>query len=111
METTLIFVYGTLRGHTQLGDPIEQDRVPGVIYDLVAFPGYRPGEGWVVGEVRRIPTPMLESLDLYEGVDRGFYSRRLIETERGHKAWIYQIHPKLIEGAQIITSGDWLNSE
>ena len=121
-----VFVYGTLmRGECRgtvigenPGDDVSRGRIKGQLFDLGAYPGWRPdhrGEAWVVGELRTgIAASLLEELDQIEefpGFDRpgGLFRRRVVEVElaegRSERAWVYVladdgIYPR-------IGSGDW----
>lgn len=94
-----LFVYGTLR--SGFDNPfaarlraesefIGPDRVPGAIYRLGSYPGYRPHPGAEVhGELYLLsqPAPTLAALDAYEGEE---FERVEILTLSGARAWIYR---------------------
>jgi gamma-glutamylcyclotransferase (GGCT)/AIG2-like uncharacterized protein YtfP len=113
-----IFVYGTLRSefdnpHARFlragAERVGKATVPGSVYRIGAYPGYRPSpEGKVVGELYRLrtPGPTLEALDLYEGAE---FERTPIEVQldgRLHHAWIY-VYRELPPDAVLIQSGDF----
>lgn len=99
MATTrkcLVFAYGTLMpGHSPPRSLSQAwpDRVRAVMYDLGAFPvATRVGEapGWIHGMTLEIDADELAALDEYEDVEGGEFARKLVETEQGHMAWVYE---------------------
>jgi gamma-glutamylcyclotransferase (GGCT)/AIG2-like uncharacterized protein YtfP len=113
-----IFVYGTLRSefdnpHARFlragADLVARATVPGSVYAVGAFPGFRPSAtGHVVGELYqlRTPRPTLEALDLYEGDE---FERKTIEVclnGESYHAWIY-MYRELPAAAVRIESGDF----
>jgi gamma-glutamylcyclotransferase (GGCT)/AIG2-like uncharacterized protein YtfP len=78
-ETTLLFVYGTLRPmlaageHARLVHDLEivgAATVPGVLLDLGDYPGLVAGAGLVHGDLLRVTDPAtLAALDAYEECD------------------------------------------
>lgn len=92
-------------------------RVPGVLFDLGAYPALRPaatGLDVVCGELHAILDPaVLERLDAFEGYDPGDpagsdYLRApitLLEPP-GVVAWIY-VYNRVPAAEQRIASGDW----
>ena len=104
-----LFVYGTLRGgsNSSYGEFIGQDKIPGTLYDLGAFPGYKEGPGKVVGEVIEINPGILHMLDRYEGVEQGLYRRVRVTTDSGREVWVYELLGVPTEGLRKIESGDW----
>jgi gamma-glutamylcyclotransferase (GGCT)/AIG2-like uncharacterized protein YtfP len=121
-----VFVYGTLmRGEcrgTVIGEgpgaDVSRGRIPGQLFDLGEYPGWRPDsrrEAWVVGELRTgITASLLDELDRIEefpGFDRpgGLFRRRVVEVElgegRSERAWVYVLAD---DGTcPRIESGDW----
>lgn len=118
-----VFVYGTLmRGQSRFGalgrlECCVLARMPGRLYDLGAFPGARPGGGWVTGEFVRLAEPcsVLERLDAIEGYmgpdcAGNLYRRELVHVDVGEgrvrAAWTYLCNEEPPE-ARFIASGDW----
>lgn len=117
----LLFVYGTLRSEfdaahaRQLraaGQLMGRTTVPGSIFDLDGYPGYRPdapGEisGEVTGEIWRLTDPgtTLAALDDWES-PAGF-ERVMAQTAGGDSVWIYQFASDPPASARI-PSGDYL---
>lgn len=123
MEPVKIFVYGTLRTeYGSIGQRVCSDSVRGAILDLGAFPGYfntnslPEGSGLVesdvIGEVIAIHPTTLSQLDFYEGVDRGLYRRIKVTTKNGHKCFIYEFNPEMLDNQLLspyqILDGDWI---
>lgn len=112
VETTLIFVYGTL---IQDGEScnkyvgwrfVENDIVAGTMYNLGWFPGVKlGGENFVHGVVYEIPESDLDSLDRYEGVP-GLYVRERITTLNGNRVWIYEYNQQ-VDPQAVIKEGKW----
>jgi|SRR5580704_10310251 gamma-glutamylcyclotransferase (GGCT)/AIG2-like uncharacterized protein YtfP len=106
----LLFVYGTLR--SEFNNPfarmLRKDAtlvggatVPGSIYRVSEYPGFRPEPAGVVhGELYRLsqPAATLKALDDYEGSE---YERVMLNG-----AWIYQYKLPLPESSRIL-SGDF----
>lgn len=68
----------------------------GWLYDLGAYPGFRPGWGWVQAELYALTRPeLLAALDAYEGYDparpqRSEYIRRAWPCRSGPGwGWLY----------------------
>lgn len=117
----LLFVYGTLRPGNGAHDlfmssgveHIGETRISGRMYSMGGFPGVRldgrrfHSEGDVVtGDLFRITDDNLSSrLDQYEGYPH-LYGRRLVETEQGEDAWVYEINMAPPETSRI-PSGTW----
>jgi gamma-glutamylcyclotransferase (GGCT)/AIG2-like uncharacterized protein YtfP len=121
-----LFAYGTLmRGECRgavigedPGDDVIPGRIPGRLFDLGEYPGWRPDPrraAWVAGELRTgITGSLLDELDQIEefpGFDRpgGLFRRRVVEVAlaagRSERAWVYALavagtYPR-------IESGDW----
>lgn len=127
-----VFVYGTLRRGgandiTRLAPPpvhVGTAAVPGVLYDLGAYPGIAltgpdsEGDGRlpVLGEVYAI-TPALERrLDEIEEIwpkPSGEYVKRevqlaLKETGMQLSCLVYEIAPAFLRGAPRLLHGDWM---
>jgi len=86
----------------------------GELFDLGDWPGMRPGDGRVAGEIHALLDPdVLRVLDAFEDFDpenpRGsLYLRervRLIEPE-GASAWTY-VYNRIPDASARIPSGDW----
>ncbi len=105
-----MFVYGTLRSkfdnpYAKLlrsqAELIGPASVPGSIFRVSHYPGYRPAPaGSVHGELYRLrdPAATLAILDEYEGAE---YERVLIAD-----SWIYQFRTQPSEEIRIV-SGDF----
>ena len=139
----LVFVYGTLRSgesrDINLLRPaprlVGQGSLPGVLYDLGAYPGMRlvAGRGDVVqgevyGEVYGISAELERQLDEIEEVwpqQSGEYAKRevLLRLDQLslHPAFfnfceglaqvsclVYEIGPEHTRGRPVIASGDWI---
>jgi gamma-glutamylcyclotransferase (GGCT)/AIG2-like uncharacterized protein YtfP len=127
-----LFVYGTLRaaaGHRmnkvleREGEWIGRGRVPGVLYDIGAYPGAVRKSGiraYVHGDVYRLRNPQqaLKVLDRYEGLDEGKSDGKSAEFKRSRvgvdigrakkvRAWIY-LYNRPTAGLPRIRSGDYL---
>lgn len=106
----LLFVYGTLRSefNNHFARMLRKDAtlvgratVPGSIYRVSEYPGFRPEPAGVVhGELYRLsqPAATLKALDEYEGSE---YERVTLND-----AWIYQYREPLPESLRI-ASGDF----
>ena len=135
----LVFVYGTLRsGESRdinglLPAPclVGQGSLPGILYDLGAYPGMRlvAGRGDVVrGEVYGISAELERQLDEIEEVwpqQSGEYAKREVVLSLDqlslHSAvfnpdkdpaqlscLVYEIAPERTRGRPVIASGDWV---
>jgi gamma-glutamylcyclotransferase (GGCT)/AIG2-like uncharacterized protein YtfP len=117
-----LFVYGTLlmgevrsQIMTSRGELVGPATAAGVLYDLGAYPGLRPGAGQVHGEVYRLadPATALEALDLVEGfygfgVAGSLYRRAIVRAtvaDAAHVAWVYVLAEE--PAAPRIANGDW----
>jgi gamma-glutamylcyclotransferase (GGCT)/AIG2-like uncharacterized protein YtfP len=108
--TVLLFVYGTLRSefdnpHARLlrsqAELIGKAMVPGSIFRIGQYPGYKPGPAGVVhGELYKLKDPetLFKALDEYEGPD---FERVVVND-----AWIYQ-YKKQPPIYSRISSGDF----
>lgn len=90
-----LFVYGTLRRGcdnkfarqlAEQGKFIDAAKVSGRLYDLGPYPGARPGNETVLGEVFQVDEPLLSALDDYEGPE---FERAITPTSRDIDCWIY----------------------
>ncbi|WP_309682318.1 gamma-glutamylcyclotransferase family protein [Polaromonas sp.] len=124
-----VFVYGTLRRGEQRDinrlqpAPVQRGwaRVPGVLYDLGAYPGLRlGGQGSVLGEVYEVSADLERQLDAIEEVwpqPNGEYLKREVlvrlearsfEGGREIVCVLYEIAPGRATGKPLIASGDWV---
>jgi gamma-glutamylcyclotransferase (GGCT)/AIG2-like uncharacterized protein YtfP len=112
MQITHIVFYGTLMsdGHTKLHKKIKAGLIykgpctfKGVLYDLGRYPGLKPGNNQIKGELYEIiDNSLVAKLDEYEAHDNydsslpGF-TRKLIELiEPRLTAWIYYYDGKVL---------------
>ena len=111
----LIAFYGTLmRGCGATCGDVAEDlalegpcRIPGLLWDLGAYPGLTEGEGAVVGELHRIlDENALEKLDAYEGEGSLYLRRQVRLIEPAVDAWVYFYNASLA-GAPLVPSGCW----
>ncbi|MCB2228598.1 MAG: gamma-glutamylcyclotransferase [Desulfarculaceae bacterium] len=121
-DTEYIFVYGTLMrpfpAQARLGvehmlEYIGPDAVSGLLYDLGAYPGLKPGPGLVQGQVFRIlNTQVVDILDGFEVCLPGCpseseYLRELYPLAGGGgQAWVY-VFNRPVDGLTLIPGGDW----
>ena len=79
-------------------------QVRGRLFDFGSYPGARPGDGSVHGEIFHLENPaaILAELDRYEGTE---YERATIAAN-GIDCWIYWYMGP--EPGRLIPSGDWL---
>lgn len=128
-ETSLIFVYGTLRkdARGQVLSPLCREwvfkgygSVAGELYDFGAYPGAVKSESpgsRVKGEVYELPDPagMLPPIDRYEGCSEEDpppheFVRELVEVDMEDdsvvRAWIYWYQPRPL--GRRLRSGDYL---
>ncbi|MCY1168600.1 gamma-glutamylcyclotransferase family protein [Polaromonas sp.] len=128
-----VFVYGTLRRGEQrdinLLQPapewVGQASLPGVLYDLGAYPGILlGGDGLVHGEVYRISPALELQLDEIEEVwpqQTGEYARREAEVRLDPQrppgagiepdavtCLVYEIASRRTQGKPVIGCGDWV---
>jgi gamma-glutamylcyclotransferase (GGCT)/AIG2-like uncharacterized protein YtfP len=109
-----LFVYGTLRtgADNRFARMLAEQacsmgpaQVPGRLYHFGSYPGARPGDGSVHGEIFRLENAgaILAELDRYEGPE---YERATI-VANGIECWIYwYVGP---EAGQLMESGDWFS--
>jgi gamma-glutamylcyclotransferase (GGCT)/AIG2-like uncharacterized protein YtfP len=112
----LLFVYGTLRSEfdnpyarllRSQAELVGAATVPGSIFRIGHYPGYRPEpRGVVLGELYRMADPgaTLKILDEYEGAEYERVAIRIL-IEEG-VGWIYQYRTQPDESARI-ASGDF----
>ncbi len=109
-----IAFYGTLmRGfeaQARLGveallDYVGPCRIPGLLWDLGAYPGLTPGDGDVAGELFQVlDEAVLAVLDAFEGPN---YERRRIELAGpAGSAWVYYFTAS-VEGRPPVPSSSW----
>jgi len=95
----LLFVYGSLRAGETACHLLSGCRfvgtaaVAGVLGSANGYQLLMAGPGWVHGELYRLPVGLgrrqaLETLDRYEGVPGGLYTRSVIRAG-GTEAWTY----------------------
>ena len=120
-KQTLLFVYGTLKRGGGLHAYLEHDAqflsegtIPGRLFDLGWYPGYRRSEAGVVhGELFEIPEYRLSEFDRVEGAP-GLYRRiqqqvTVADTPEMlvfRLAWVYEYARKL-SGEREIPGGVW----
>jgi gamma-glutamylcyclotransferase (GGCT)/AIG2-like uncharacterized protein YtfP len=109
-QPDLLFVYGTLRSEfnnrfarmlRETATLVGRATLPGSIYRVSDYPGFRPEPAGVVyGELYRLsqPTATLQALDDYEGSE---YQRVVVND-----VWVYQYKEPLPESSRIL-SGDF----
>jgi gamma-glutamylcyclotransferase (GGCT)/AIG2-like uncharacterized protein YtfP len=110
-----LFVYGTLRRGsenkyarqlTEQGEFVGEARVDGRLYDFGRYPGARPANGSVAGEIFQIDEPLLAALDEYEGPE---FERAVVSVQikngRTIVCWIYWYVGS--DAGRLIASGDW----
>ena len=121
-----VFVYGTLRPprpdtpkddsryYFQVASYIQSTTparlLKGALYDLDTYPGVRPGEGVVQGDLLTIDPAALPIMDRIEGHPT-FFKRARVTVQVGDgslEAWIYWAPPGMVLGRRRITNGDWL---
>jgi gamma-glutamylcyclotransferase (GGCT)/AIG2-like uncharacterized protein YtfP len=125
-NTEHVFAYGTLRpprsdtpaddsryyfrllSHIQLITPAYL--LNGDLYDLDTYPGARPGEGTIQGDLLTVNPAALPIMDRIEGHPIFFKRARVtVQTESDPvEAWIYWAPPGMVVGRRRITNGDWL---
>lgn len=92
----LLFAYGLLQPGYSPPRSMSQswpDRIRGQMYDLGAYPAavqITHASTWIEGHTVEIDVDELPMLDEFEDVGGGEFSRRLVETEQGHTAWVYE---------------------
>lgn len=117
------FLYGTLmrgeRGHTALAlsckaHYLGRARLPGTLFDLGDYPGFRSGRfGLVTGELFLPGTPgLVSALDAYELFDPAYPARseyirqQVILADRPSPCWTY-VYNRPVKGRRVIASGNW----
>jgi gamma-glutamylcyclotransferase (GGCT)/AIG2-like uncharacterized protein YtfP len=92
----LLFVYGQLQpAHTPPRSLSQAwpDRIHAVLYDLGPFPAavqVGVAADWIEGFTLEIDADELAALDEFEDTESGEFARILVETEKGHTAWVYE---------------------
>lgn len=92
----LLFVYGSLKPGYQPPRSISQsweDEIAGDMFDIGEFPAaVRIGQAAnkISGYTIEIDRDELAALDEYEDVETGVYRRIMVETSKGHFAWVYE---------------------
>lgn len=114
-ETTLVFVYGSLRrgeqNHWHLDGCLlirEARTEPGFrLYDLGAYPAMvAGGRGSVVGEVYAVGPEALAALDRLEGHPR-YYQRQVVRLADGQAVESYLMQESKVDGRRLVPHGDW----
>jgi pyruvate carboxylase len=111
-----LFVYGTLRRGcdneyarllAERGEFVATANVTGRLYDFGLYPGARPANDSVTGEIFQIDESLLANLDEYEGseYERAAVSAKL-DDGRTIECWIYWYVGS--DTGRVIASGDWL---
>jgi len=126
MPSEHLFVYGTLRPPQPDSNPDDSRYYSRVapylhsvtparlndanLYDLGTYPGARPGEAFILGEILTVAPAVIEILDQIEGHPHFFYREWITaETPNGPMdAWIYYAPESLTAGQCLIPNGDWL---
>lgn len=92
----LLFAYGTLQPGFSPPKSMSNawtDRVHGVLYDLGDYPAavlIDKSMHWIEGQTIEIDADELPALDAFEDVEGGEFLRKLVETEQGFVAWVYE---------------------
>jgi gamma-glutamylcyclotransferase (GGCT)/AIG2-like uncharacterized protein YtfP len=111
----------TLEGEARIrGALYDFGEYPGIVLDEDGGDGAHGGEGWVLGELYRVPDlaarlPTLDAEEWYDPADpaRSLYVRREAVVQVAgapHDAWIYVYNPAVggsPERGPRIESGDW----
>ncbi len=123
-EAATLFVYGTLRrasGHAmgqwlaERAQWLGPARIAGALLRLSYYPGLVVGEGWVRGDLYRIPEALWPELDAFEdlrGQPDDEYRREpaWVQTAEGEVlAWVYWYQGETT-GLSLVPGGDWLAS-
>jgi gamma-glutamylcyclotransferase (GGCT)/AIG2-like uncharacterized protein YtfP len=126
-QTVHLFVYGTLRppragaraDDSRLYPAIAPyvleavpARLPGAtLYDLGAYPGARPGEGTLYGDLLYVRPPALDLADRCEGHPDFFHRQEvMVQTSTGLvQTWIYWAPARLVDGQPRIAGGNWFD--
>jgi gamma-glutamylcyclotransferase (GGCT)/AIG2-like uncharacterized protein YtfP len=113
-ETTLLFVYGTLkrgfRAHHLLGGAqflgARQTLARFSLVDCGTYPALVPGQRAVEGELYEVDLPSLRTLDAYEG---GEYVRERIQLQQGEEAQAYVLRAECASTYPRIDAASWPN--
>lgn len=109
-DKCLMFVYGLLKPGIQPPRSMSQsweDEISGLMYDLGEFPAAvapGTGAGRIAGFTVEIDTDELSALDEFEDTETGVYRRVMVETAKGHFAWVYEYLLEIPAGAPVITT-------
>lgn len=119
-----IFVYGTLMndktGLLKDCEFVFNGTIDGSLYNIGSYPGAKlDGKSRIHGQIYRLPLDerererVLDSLDSYESVDMGLYSRQAVEVmfagieEDWHEmAYVYEYNGN-VGRQQLIEDGRW----
>lgn len=129
MEVDHLFVYGTLRPDLDAfasgrlcNLPWQRAITPGMLFDLGSYPAMVPTfaqapaarvRGCLIGMIglESEQNALLESLDVYEGVAHGLYTREVIRTYPRSGglvyAWAYLFARQIPTGSVLLASGDY----
>jgi gamma-glutamylcyclotransferase (GGCT)/AIG2-like uncharacterized protein YtfP len=104
-----IFIYGLFRDQAKnlLGNykSLGRHSINGKIYKVNEFyPGFKPDNGKVWGELVEVDSSIISKLDEYEGHE---YDRVKTKTNEGIECWIYQ-YKYDISNFKEIKGGDWM---
>jgi gamma-glutamylcyclotransferase (GGCT)/AIG2-like uncharacterized protein YtfP len=86
------------------GTFIGDAQVQGSLYDLGRYPGAKPSNESIQGEIFEIDDALLAILDEYEGPE---FERAIVPTSRNIDCWIYWYVGT--NPGRPVASGDWLN--
>jgi len=119
-----LFVYGTLRP-PQPDTPADDSRyylkiaaqikstapawLQGRLYHLGTYPGLRPGQGKVQGDLLTVTPKAVAIMDRIEGHPT-FFKREKVTVHTAAEtvqAWVYWAPKGLVQGKPPIASGDW----
>lgn len=119
MNIKPLFVYGTLRDQHPnsarfglSGSCTVYNNVTLTGFDLFNlgwFPGIKPGDGTVLGDVFFVPENLWPRLDAYEGVP-SLYTRQTVSIEPLGDVQVYVYNGNPPVGSQI-ADGDWLSDQ
>ena len=107
-----VFVYGTLKqghGNSALlykAKYLGEDTIKGKMLHLGAYPCVVKGDKTIHGEVYEVGPTILKRLDYLEG-HPNFYTRRKVETNNSHQAWVYFIESDDYNGFPEVEDGIW----
>lgn len=93
----LLFAYGTLMPGYSPPRSLSAawpDKIHGKLFDLGAYPGVTEAgtaPEVVEGFTLEFDADELAAIDAYEDVESGEFTRKLVATEAGHTAWVYEL--------------------